>query len=29
MVCDIHYDSNDLDETKVDADFYGKDFANE
>ena len=21
MVCDIHYDSNDLDETKVDADF--------
>jgi hypothetical protein len=29
MVCDIHYDSKDLDATKVDADFYGKDFADE
>ena len=29
MDCDIHYDSKDLDATKVDADFYGKDFADE
>lgn len=29
MVCDIHYDSKDIDATKVDADFYGKDFADE
>lgn len=24
MVCDIHYDSKDLDATKVDADFTGR-----
>ena len=29
MVCDIHYDSKDLDATKVDVDFYGKDFVDE